>query len=1015
MIIWNIVKLLVELGLCLSSVILPAVPYPENGNALTCPLYEYEYDDYGNQTLIRDNVKQYAAEPITIIYDRERETTFTYNELHQQTSRTLPGGTLTETNEYDARGRLRLHVDFKGQGTGYFYNDLGQLWYKNSYINSSSYNAGDPEVGWDEQIEYAYDDLGRTETEVDARGTTIYYYDAEGNVEQIDSPEGTVNYEYSPVTSRKVRTWTDQTETRFAYDELGRLKETKLVKRDGVDLTAAPNTPEVTNYDYDAVGNRNWLETNTDGVAGFEIKADYTYDNLNRLTEVINQKATANLSTFTHHLTADGMRDTITEMQTQPGTSTAESRTVSNGYDNLNRLTSESATGNTGSYSITYTYDLVGNRTERTVNANGPLLQTNYDYNDQDQLETETHIEPVTAIPHGDDYVYAYANSGGGVDYRLPNHRETIHPLRAFWMGLPSKIWAYCLALALALIPAAFIAPVLARLLARFRKQSIRPYPAPKPVFALSTRCICAMLAIIFLLGPASFEVMANQSSLYSNITRSHWGTPGDTITYSYDLNGSMTGKVTTNGATTTETVIYEYNLQNRLYKVTTWDGGANDEVVEYTYNTDGIRVKAYSYTQPHNGGTKSNEKTTTYLIDSYNHTGYAQVLEETSVANSTTTRITYTLGDDVIAQKDSSLSDTQFLLYDGHGSTRQLADSTGAVTDCYSYDAYGMMLGGNPTPAAPAATNLLYTGEQYDANLQQYYLRARYYDSSNGRFHQLDPFAGNYSDPQSLHKYLYCHANPVNGIDPTGEFLGGISGLTLSIAIGAILTNIGLTVYSGIRHGQSGLGIAWSVIQNLATFVAIAGAILLSGPIALVAALTLIVVSIVGIINLIRSWPKMDTTDKVVTAATMLTFIVFAGAIKAGASPTPEPAPQISGEVSVLPESYFSHVAVDMRNAPPGSQTNAAGFPRNGPWFWRQVRSRKPEYFSTDNLQKISDNLAPKVNPQWVKYHPQHQSFMGDTLIHHHIGQGPIAVGMPEAVHTSWARFLNTGAGTGG
>ncbi len=67
MIIWNIVKLLVALGLCLSAVILPAVPYPENGNALTCPLYEYKYDDYGNQTLIRDNVKQYAGEPITII------------------------------------------------------------------------------------------------------------------------------------------------------------------------------------------------------------------------------------------------------------------------------------------------------------------------------------------------------------------------------------------------------------------------------------------------------------------------------------------------------------------------------------------------------------------------------------------------------------------------------------------------------------------------------------------------------------------------------------------------------------------------------------------------------------------------------------------------------------------------------------------------------------------------------------------------------------------------------------
>jgi RHS repeat-associated protein len=81
------------------------------------------------------------------------------------------------------------------------------------------------------------------------------------------------------------------------------------------------------------------------------------------------------------------------------------------------------------------------------------------------------------------------------------------------------------------------------------------------------------------------------------------------------------------------------------------------------------------------------------------------------------------------------------------------------------------MMLGGNPAAGSNPTTNLLYTGEQFDTNLQQYYLRARYYDPSNGRFNRLDPYAGNNQDPQSLHKYLYCHANPVNGIDPSGNF----------------------------------------------------------------------------------------------------------------------------------------------------------------------------------------------------------------------------------------------------
>jgi len=70
------------------------------------------------------------------------------------------------------------------------------------------------------------------------------------------------------------------------------------------------------------------------------------------------------------------------------------------------------------------------------------------------------------------------------------------------------------------------------------------------------------------------------------------------------------------------------------------------------------------------------------------------------------------------------------------------------------------------------------------------------------------------------------------------------------------------------------------------------------------------------------------------------------------------------------------------------------------------------PEFFSAKNLQNIKNNLAPKVDAQWIKYHPQHQSFMGDILVHHHLGQGPVAVGMPEAVHVSYTRFLHTGSG---
>ncbi|UCF00175.1 MAG: RHS repeat-associated core domain-containing protein [Planctomycetota bacterium] len=94
-------------------------------------------------------------------------------------------------------------------------------------------------------------------------------------------------------------------------------------------------------------------------------------------------------------------------------------------------------------------------------------------------------------------------------------------------------------------------------------------------------------------------------------------------------------------------------------------------------------------------------------------------------------------------------------------------------------------MLGGNPTSAP--ATSLLYAGEQFDIDAQMYYLRARYYDQNNGRFNRTDPWAGSPQDPQSLHKYLYCHNNPVNGIDPSGRFAYLMIGI-ISV-IGALLS----------------------------------------------------------------------------------------------------------------------------------------------------------------------------------------------------------------------------------
>jgi len=177
------------------------------------------------------------------------------------------------------------------------------------------------------------------------------------------------------------------------------------------------------------------------------------------------------------------------------------------------------------------------------------------------------------------------------------------------------------------------------------------------------------------------------------------------------------------------------------------------------------------------------------YLIDAYNHTGYAQVFEEYDGVNRT-----YTIGDDVISQYDGT--SVGHFLYDGLGSVRQLTNSSGNVVadQVFNYDAYGVLLGYTGTPQ----TNLRYTGEYYDTALKQYNLRARYYDPLNGRFNQTDSYSGNNHDPQSLHKYLYCHANPVNAIDPSGNFDYFITSIAILIGVAIVATTY-FVGYKGI------------------------------------------------------------------------------------------------------------------------------------------------------------------------------------------------------------------------
>lgn len=62
-----------------------------------------------------------------------------------------------------------------------------------------------------------------------------------------------------------------------------------------------------------------------------------------------------------------------------------------------------------------------------------------------------------------------------------------------------------------------------------------------------------------------------------------------------------------------------------------------------------------------------------------------------------------------------------------------------------------------------------------------------------------MDPFVGNSADPQSLHKYLYAHNDPIQNIDPTGKL--SLGSVTLASGIAGSLIGTSLGAYIGVRE----------------------------------------------------------------------------------------------------------------------------------------------------------------------------------------------------------------------
>lgn len=195
--------------------------------------------------------------------------------------------------------------------------------------------------------------------------------------------------------------------------------------------------------------------------------------------------------------------------------------------------------------------------------------------------------------------------------------------------------------------------------------------------------------------------------------------------TFSYDLNGNLTG----DGTNT-----YSWDARNQLSSIS---GG-----VSASFGYDGVgrrKTKTIGSSQ------------TGFVYDGLN---FVQELTGSTVnANLLTGGI-----DEVFQRKETAA--TRYPITDALGSVIALTDGTGALATEYSFEPYG-----KATRTGSADNNSQSFTAREDDGTGLFYYRARYYMPGCGRFISEDPIGIS----GGLNVYSYVGSNPTRTTDPLG------------------------------------------------------------------------------------------------------------------------------------------------------------------------------------------------------------------------------------------------------
>jgi RHS repeat-associated protein len=290
---------------------------------------KYRYDWFGNQLDQTDALN--------------RVTLYRYDALSRRIRRELPGLQF-ETMTYDAEGNPLTRTDFNGKLTSYTYDVLNRL---RKVTPDVSFTGETP-------IQFDYFPNGKRKQMIDSTGETDWTYDAVGRLQFKTAPAGKLSYAYNDTSGRRSVTVTTANQDGSARTGLGASSVT--YKWNSLNQVASViANGATTQYGFDLVGNLQSVQY----PLGAGLETHYTYDVRNRLRDM----TVGSLAHYVYDVLADNKRSRATE--SGAAVNSTGNRVADYTYDNINRLTKETITGDEANKNgdFAYTYDDVGNRT----------------------------------------------------------------------------------------------------------------------------------------------------------------------------------------------------------------------------------------------------------------------------------------------------------------------------------------------------------------------------------------------------------------------------------------------------------------------------------------------------------------------------------------------------------------------------------------------------------------------------------------------------------------------------